>query len=144
MGLAVQVVMDCENPDKLAHFWAAVLNYQLEPPPPGFNSWPEFLKANNYPESEWDSASAIVDPDGKGPRLFFQKVPERKTLKNRMHLDVNVTGGLRVPLEERRQKVNEAAERVEKLGATKVKAFEEYGGYWITMTDPEGNEFDLH
>src|SRR6185437_16561409 len=97
-----QVVIDCADPAKLSAFWADALGYKLQDPPRGFASWQAFLEANHVPESEWNSASAIVDPDGSGPRFFFQRVPEPKTVKNRMHVDLNVSGGMQAPIEERR------------------------------------------
>ena len=76
MSIGVQVVIDCADPPRLAEFCAAALGYKLQDPPPGFASWQAVLEANNVPESEWTAASAVVDPNGKGPR-FFQRVPER-------------------------------------------------------------------
>ena len=143
MATPIQVVFDCANPDRLARFWAEALGYRLQDPPPGFSTWEAFLEANGYPREEWDSASAIVDPDGLKPRIFFQKVPEGKTVKNRVHLDVNVGGGHQTPLPERRTRVDAEAERLVRLGARKTRAFEEHGEYCVNMLDVEGNEFDL-
>ena len=131
MAHGIQVTIDCANPDRLAHFWAGALHYVVQPPPEGFASWPEFLTSIGVPESEWDSRSACVDPDGKGPRLFFQKVPEGKGAKNRVHLDVNVGGG----------NVDSEVERLVTAGATKVREHDESGDRWVVMQDPEGNEF---
>jgi hypothetical protein len=143
VATSVQVTFDCADPDGLATFWAAALGYRKQDPPPGYATWPEFLTAQGVPENQWDSASAIVDPDGVGPRFFFQRVPEGKTVKNRMHLDVNVGGGTAVSEAERRERVQAAAERLVGLGATRGDAYEELGGHWIVMQDPEGNEFCL-
>jgi hypothetical protein len=88
-----------------------------------------------------DSASAIVDPAGVGPRVFFQRVPEPKTVKNRVHLDLHSGGGPDVPIEVRRARTEDAAARLAKLGATRVEAREQLGVYWVVMRDPEGNEF---
>ena len=143
MATAVQVTFDCADPDRLATFWAEVLGYRKQDPPPGFATWPEFLAANGVPEDQWDSASAVIDPDGVGPRFFFQKVPEPKTVKNRMHLDVNVGGGLATPVAERKVRVDATAQRLLALGATRLGAHEQHGEYWIVMADPEGNEFCL-
>jgi hypothetical protein len=95
------------------------------------------------PESEWNSASAIVDPDGVAPRIYFQRVPEGKTVKNRVHLDLNVSGPRGTTLDERRRRVDAEVDRLVKLGARKSKAMEERGEYWVNMFDPEGNEFDV-
>ncbi len=125
----------------LSTFWAEALGYEVQPPPPDFDSWPAFLAAQGVPEDRWSSAAAIVDPAGVGPRVFFQRVPEPKTAKNRVHLDLRSGGGLDVPLDIRRARTEEAAARLERLGATRVKAVEELGVYWVVMRDPEGNEF---
>jgi hypothetical protein len=139
----VQVVFDAADPDRLAHFWADALGYQLEPPPPGFATWQEFLQARNIPEELWNSASAVVDPSGRGPRIYFQRVPEPKTLKNRCHLDLNVGGGRTATVEERRERVESARDRLVGAGAEEIYVRDERGEYSITMADPEGNEFCL-
>jgi hypothetical protein len=95
------------------------------------------------PESEWGSASAVIDPEGKGARIFFQRVPEPKSVKNRVHLDVSVGGGHATPMEERRARVDAEAERLVSLGATRVSGMEKMGEHWVVMHDPEGNEFCL-
>ena len=143
MATTFQVTFDCADPDRLATFWAGLLGYQKQPPPPGFATWPEFLAAQGVPESEWTSASAVVDPAGQGPRLFFQRVPEGKSAKNRVHLDVNVGGGHQTPLDERRAAVDAAVERAVAAGATRVGPVEKMGEYWVVMRDPEGNELCL-
>ena len=141
MALTFQVTMDCADPAALSAFWAEVLGYKLQDPPAGFDSWEAFLVARQVPREMWNSASAVVDPAGKGPRIFFQQVPEGKTVKNRQHLDVSVSGGPTSPLEERRKQVQAATERIVKLGATFVEVRDEHGEHWAVMRDPEGNEF---
>jgi hypothetical protein len=141
MATGIQVVVDCADPARLAEFWAAALVYKLQDPPPGFATWQAFLEANGVPESEWNSANAVVDPDQRGPRVFFQRVPEPKTVKNRLHLDLNVGGGVGTPLEMRRERVNAEALRLEHLGAKQLRTTEHRGEFWIVMQDPEGNEF---
>ena len=143
MAVQVQVAIDCHDPAALAAFWAEALGYVVQPPPPGFDSWEDWLRANDVPESEWNSISAVVDPDGAGPRIFFQRVPEPKAAKNRVHLDLSVGGGLETPLEERRRRVDDAVERLVALGAERVQAYDQRGEYWVAMRDPEGNELDL-
>jgi hypothetical protein len=143
VAVSVQVVFDCAGPDALARFWAEVLGYTLQEPPAGFATWEDWARANAIPEEEWEARSAVVDPDGQGPRLYFQRVPERKTVKNRLHLDVNVGGGRQVPIEERRQRIQTEAARLVELGATLVRTVDEDGEYFVNMLDPEGNEFDL-
>jgi hypothetical protein len=101
------------------------------------------LAAQGIAEDQWNAASAIVDPEGHGPRLYFQRVPEPKVVKNRVHLDLNVSGGRHVPLAERRVHVNAEVERLRGVGATELRPVEEHGEYWVVMADPEGNEFCL-
>src|SRR5437899_11565774 len=108
MATMIQVVFDCVDPDRLAKFWAAALHYELQDPPAGYGSWQEFLKASGVPEAEWNSASAIVDPDGKGPRLYFPQMDTPKLGTNRLHVHVNAIGGLRATREGRRRQVNSA------------------------------------
>lgn len=136
-----QVTFDCADPAALAAFWAAALGYELQGPPPGFDDWPSFLTAQGVPPENWNAASAVVDPSGVRPRLFFQRVPEPKAGKNRVHLDLQSGGGLDVPIEQRRRRVEEEVTRLEKLGATRIGAREGMGVYWVVMRDPEGNEF---
>ena len=131
MATGFQVTFDCAEPARLAEFWAGALGYVVQPPPEGFASWPAFLETIGVPETEWTSRSAVVDPDGRGPRLFFQRVPEPKAAKNRVHLDVNVGEA----------HVDAAVERLVAAGATKVEDVAEMGERWVVMTDPEGNEF---
>lgn len=133
--------MDCVDPARLSRFWEAALHYRLADPPPGHSSWEEYLRAAGVPEEDWNSASAAVDPEGRGPRLYFQRVPEPKTTKNRVHLDLNVGGGPGTPVEDRRRRVDEEVERLAGLGASLVRAMAEHGGYWVVMLDPEQNEF---
>ena len=143
MALTFQVTFDCADPDRLAHFWADVLGYELQAPPDGFDSWQAWLSEQGIPESEWNSASAIVDPSGVGPRIFLQRVPEPKQVKNRVHLDVNVGGGRDTAADVRRANVDAAAAKVVAAGGDKVRVVEERGERFIVMQDPEGNEFCL-
>lgn len=69
---AFQVTFDAHDPAALSRFWAEALGYELDPPPEGYDSWPDFLRARGVPEEEWNSASALHDPSGAGPRLFFR------------------------------------------------------------------------
>ena len=134
MANSFQVTIDAASPRALGAFWCNVLGYIEQPPPPGFGDWDDALDALGIDRSDPDRAFAIVDPDGLGPRLFFLKVPESKTAKNRVHLDVSVSKDIMHA---------RAAELVE-LGARIVAEFEEPEGHWITLRDPEGNEFCLH
>ena len=141
MSARIQVVFDCADPDRLARFWAGALGYVVQPPPEGYDSWEAFLAEIGVPESEWGSRSAIVDPEGTGPRIFFQQVPEPKTVKNRVHLDVSASGGPGTPEAERRTRVAEAVGRLLEAGASVQREFNEPGEHWVVMQDPEGNEF---
>lgn len=139
---AVQVTFDCADPRALSLFWNDVLGYELPPPPPGFDSWDAF--SETLPEEKRNMASASQDPDGVGPRLFFQQVPEGKAVKNRLHLDVRAAPGLKG--EERMAALEAECERLVALGATRVGRHEPappMSGGHIIMQDPEGNEFCL-
>jgi hypothetical protein len=143
MAVSFQVTIDCTDPDRLAHFWAEALGYVIQPPPTGFETWIDFLKAHGIPEDQWNSASAVVDPAGAGARIFFQRVPEEKSIKNRVHLDVNVGGGLDAAPDERRARVAAAVDQLMSMGATQIGEQELRGEHWVVMQDPEGNEFCL-
>ena len=112
----VVVTVDCADPDRLADFWAALLDYER------FGSIAQYR--------------SIRPRDGgpSGPKLIFQTVDETKTVKNRLHLDVELDPN--EPLEP-------AVERAVGLGATVVDGglVEEFGSRWQVMADPEGNEF---
>jgi hypothetical protein len=82
-----------------------------------------------------------VDPAEKGPRIYFQQMETPKLGKNRLHIDINASGGLKVPFEERKDQVNNEVERIVKLGAKKDHELEDMGEYCVVMLDPEGNEF---
>ena len=144
MATGVQVVFDCADPDRMARFWAEALGYKLQDPPPGFASWEDWAREQRIPEERWNDVGAAVDPDGRGPRLYFQRVPEPKTVKNRVHLDLNISGGPGTPLDERRERVDAEVERLTGLGATRLRAAEELGQYWVVMQDIEGNELCVH
>lgn len=144
MSLAVQVTFDCADPGAQAQFWCETLGYRLDSPPPGFETWDEALDAWGVPPERRNDRSAAVDPDGLGPRLFFQKVPEGKTAKNRVHLDVRAAPGLEG--EDRMAALEAECARLVALGATRVRRFEPeppLSTGFIVMTDPEGNEFCL-
>jgi hypothetical protein len=137
----MQIVIDAHDPSRLATFWAAALGYEIDSPPPGFATWPDFLRSQNVPESEWDSASAVHDPAGRGPRVFIQRVPEPKTVKNRVHIDLQSGGGPSVDPGEQRRRVDASVQRLIALGASYVETRQELGVVWAVMQDPEGNEF---
>ena len=141
MATNIQVTFDCADPLKQAGFWAEALHYVM-PDPPGFATWEDWARAQGIPEDHWNDAAAIEDPDGDGPRLFFQKVPEGKVAKNRVHLDLNVSGGRGVSIEDRKVRVFAEVERLKALGADDHRgAMDQAGEFWVRMNDPEGNEF---
>ena len=141
MAHGVQVVFDCRDPGALASFYAKVLHYKEQDPPKGYKTWEEWLKAMKVPHEDWNSAGAIVDPEGKGPRIYFQRMDTPKLGKNRLHIDVNASGGSRVPIAERRKQVDAEVDRIIRLGAAKEREVDETGEYCVVMLDPEGNEF---
>ncbi len=137
MATPIQVTFDCADPGALAAFWAQALGYVVQPPPEPFPSWEDALTAWGVPRHLWNSRSAVIDPDGDGPRLFFQQVPEGKQVKNRMHVDLKAGGSG----DDRRGRIDTEVERLLGLGATVLYPLEEWGSYSVTMQDPEGNEF---
>ncbi|TQM71228.1 hypothetical protein FHX41_4987 [Actinomadura hallensis] len=144
MARDVQITFDCADPAALSAFWAEALGYRLQDPPGGFETWDQALEAMGVPPENRNDASALVDPGGRGPRLFFQRVPEGKQAKNRVHLDVRAAPGLEG--DARMKALEEEAERLVAHGAARVQRFEPappmQAGH-IVMTDPEGNEFCL-
>lgn len=140
----IQVTFDCADPGALAGFWCAALGYELDAPPPGFDTWDAALEAFGVPADQRNTRSACHDPTGAGPRLFFQVVPEGKSAKNRVHLDVRAAPGLQG--EERMAALEAEAERLVALGATRVERHEpepplSHG--FLVLQDPEGNELCL-
>jgi len=140
----VQITFDCADPSTLCQFWVEVLGYQMQPPPPGFDTWDAFLDSVGVPAEQRNERSAAVPVDSDGPRLFFQRVPEGKAAKNRVHLDVRAAPGLE---DDARMGALEAeAQRLVALGATRLQRFEpgiEMSAGHLVMHDPEGNEFCL-
>jgi len=136
----IQVVFDAADPDKLAEFWALALGYIPEPPPEGFATWEDFARSIGMPEERFGDQAAVVDPDGAGPRVYFQRVPEGKTAKNRVHLDVRVAGP-DVRGEERARRIEEHVTRLTEAGASVAWREKDIRGSSVVMRDPEGNEF---
>ncbi|KOG35649.1 MULTISPECIES: VOC family protein [Streptomyces] len=136
----VQVTFDCAEPDRVARFWSEVLGY-VSRPPEGFATWEEFDRTR--PDGHEVSWSACSDPSGAGPRLYFQRVPEGKVVKNRVHLDVRVGTGL--VGEERLATLEAECARLVALGAVRVELLPADGinESIIVMQDVEGNEFCL-
>ena len=161
MSRHIQVTFDAHDPRALSSFWRDVLGY-VHPGPPGVDlpegadplaAWDEFLARVGVPEEQRNTRSAIEDPDGHGPRLFFQQVPEGTGIQERtsserknrwVHLDVRATPGLEG--EERMAALEAECDRLVALGATRVRRYEPEppldAGH-IVMSDPEGNVFCL-
>jgi hypothetical protein len=137
----VQVTFDCADPRAVAEFWKAAIGYVDAPVPPGFDSWDAFEAT--LPSASRGSTWACQDPEGVGPRLFFQRVPEAKTVKNRLHLDVRVGTGLTG--DERVAALETEAARLEKFGARRLHLLpaDEENEACLVMQDVEGNEFCL-
>ncbi|MEE1818395.1 VOC family protein [Streptomyces sp. SP18ES09] len=152
MSRRFQVTFDAHDPRALSSFWRDALKY-VHPGPPGvevpegvdpLDVWDEFLARIGVPEDQRNSRSAIEDPEGEGPRVFFQRVPEDKVAKNRVHLDVRAAPGLQG--EERMAALEAECDRLVGLGAKRVRRFEPeppMSAGHLVMTDPEGNEFCL-
>ena len=135
-----QVTFDCAQPERVGRFWCAVLGYEA-PTPRGFASWGDYTRS--LPPEERDSGFVAADPTGVGPRLYFQRVPEGKVVKNRLHLDVRVGTGL--VGEDRLAALEAECTRLEALGATRVRLLRADGvnESCLVMQDVEGNEFCL-
>ena len=120
----VQVTFDCANAERVARFWCEVLGYDLV-------------------EDSDEGSAACVDPSGAGPRLYFQRVPEGKIVKNRVHVDVRVATGL--VGDERVAALEVECARLVALGATRERLLpaDEENEACLVMQDVEGNEFCL-
>lgn len=137
----VQVTFDCAQPERLARFWCEVLGYEVPPVPEGFASWEDYNRS--LPPEDQDRSFACADPSGVGPRLYFQRVPEGKVVKNRVHLDVRAGTGLVGA--ERLAALEAERDRLVALGAVceRVMVADEENESCIVMQDIEGNEFCL-
>ena len=152
MSREFQVTFDVHDPQTVSIFWRDALGY-VHPGPPGvdvpagtdpLDAWAEFLERMNVPKENRNSQSALEDPEGRGPRLFFQQVPEDKVVKNRLHLDLRAAPGL--VGDERMAALEAECERLVALGAERLRREEPAPPLslgFIVMADPEGNEFCL-
>ncbi len=132
----LQVAIDCADPHTLVRFWAAVAGYEVEDHHDGV----EQMIAAGYASRDdaveiggrlqWATAAACFDPEGGRPRLLFQQVPEAKTVKDRIHLDLHFPAGGAAEVE-----------RIIGLGATRLWEGQQGPHTWVTLADPEGNEF---
>ncbi len=152
MSREIQITVDAHDPRALSTFWREALGY-VHPGPPGvvlpagadpLAAWDEFLAGLGVPEDQRNTRSAIEDPGGRGPRVFFQQVPEDKIAKNRLHLDLRAAPGLPGP--DRMAALEAECDRLVALGATRLQRHEPappMAAGHIVMADPEGNEFCL-
>jgi Glyoxalase-like domain len=146
-AIRTQVVFDAGDPHALAAFWADALHYEHEEIGDFVSG---LLSAGHVPaeytieiegKRRWRSLASLRHPDdpiddrgaGKGRRILFQAVPEAKSVKNRVHLDLIVGPGDH----------DAEVERLVALGATVVSVHDGADGRWTLMVDPEGNEFDV-
>ncbi|MET7569817.1 VOC family protein [Streptomyces sp. NPDC005492] len=136
-----QVTFDCAEPERVARFWCEVLGYVVPPPPEGFETWADHERT--LPAESQGAGFVCMDPTGVGPRMYFQRVPEGKVVKNRVHLDVRVGTGL--VGEERLAALEAECVRLEALGAVRgtLLIADEYNESCQNMQDIEGNEFCL-
>ncbi len=137
MTTPFQIVVDCVDPHALVRFWEAAAGYQRESHDAQIR---QLLDAGVATDDDvttldgelvWRTAAAARDPDGRLPRLLFQSVPEPKTTKNRVHIDLFVG----------EENVAAEVERLTALGATRLWDGQQGPHSWVTMADPEGNEF---
>ncbi|GAA3225766.1 VOC family protein [Actinocorallia longicatena] len=135
MVARIDLTLDCADARILGAFWRTALGYVDEPPPAPFATRAEWL-AHHDPDASPADGAWLCDPSGAGPRLSLLRVPEPKTAKNRLHLDIRVPSG-GTPAERWARTRAEAA-RLVTAGATVLA---EYSGHHIVMADPEGNEF---
>jgi hypothetical protein len=138
MAFDLQVVVDSNAPHELADWWAEALGWQVEPQDEAFIT--RMVQAGAASEADtmrhrgalvWALGAAITSPDPGRPRVLFQRVPEAKSVKNRLHLDV------RVGPERREAEVA----RLVGLGATELWRESQGPMEWVTLADPQGNEF---
>jgi Glyoxalase-like domain len=124
------ITFDCADPERLADFWTVALGYAKRDLPAGFDSWADYLRAQGVPEGQWSTSAVAQDPEGIRPRLLFLMVPEGKSAKNRVHLDLSPQGTMHAEVA-----------RLEQLGARVVRVFDDQWDVFTLMHDPEGNEF---
>jgi len=130
MASKLQLSFDAEHPARLIGFWCEALGYRREPLTAAARA--ELAAMGMDPDASGRLFAAAVDPTGAGPRLLAQRVPEAKTAKNRLHLDLHATTAAEVEHEVR---------RLVALGATHHRDHDEHGTTWAVLSDPEGNEF---
>lgn len=142
MAIPWTVTIDCADATAQAAFWIEALGYAQAPPPEGWSSWEDWIQSFGLSVEELADGAKIEDPAGLLPSIGFLKVPEGKAVKNRLHLDLQVSGGRHLPAEEREPAIRAFADRLVALGASVVDEGDYDGGLdHVVMQDPEGNEF---
>ncbi|RYE81256.1 MAG: VOC family protein [Myxococcales bacterium] len=136
------ITVDCHDAGRVAAFWCVALEYVEAPPPTGWADWPSFLRDHDVPEDEWNDGASIVPATGTGPRISFLKVPESKTVKNRIHLDVRISGGRHEEQSLREARIREKVAQLQHHGASVLREdrLDDRLDH-VVMLDPEGNEF---
>ncbi len=136
------LTFDCHDPAAMARFWTLALGYVDAPPPEGFDTWEAWLNHFDVPAEEWADGTSLEDPQGVLPSIGFLKVPEPKTAKNRLHLDLQVSGGRHLGTKKRTKRIEKMVALLEEAGGS-VQYRSMHAGELdhVTMSDPEGNEF---
>lgn len=136
------LTFDCENASVVARFWIVALGYVERPPPEGWDTWEDWLRHFEVPEDEWDDGANLQDPDGVLPGVGFLKVPEPKTVKNRLHIDLQVSGGRHIEPAIRAERIEATVDRLVHAGGVVQDRGLFHGELdHVVMSDPEGNEF---
>ncbi|RYU09391.1 VOC family protein [Nocardioides iriomotensis] len=135
------LTVDCQDANVVAAFWKEALGYVDRPAPRGWDSWEQWLRDMHVPEEEWGDAAALTDPDGVLPDISFLRVPEGKTVKNRLHLDLQVGGGRDLDQAVRVERIRSHVDRLVAAGG-RVLAEHHDGDRLdhVVLADPEGNE----
>jgi hypothetical protein len=136
MAARIDLTFDCADAVKLAQFWKLALGYVDEPPPPPFTTREEWLDSLDLPDGDEGGAAWLCDPDGAGPRLSLLEVPEPKTAKNRLHIDIRVADR-----SSPQAKWAAVTTEVARLAAAGAKVLTQDAQHHVVMADPEGNEF---
>ena len=139
-----QLTVDANDPNLLARFWAQALGYRPVPPDRHDTTWNAHYRDRLGEEAAFDDR--IFDPDGVRPPIWFQRVPEDKSGKNRLHLDLYPTGrDSALPIDRRVEMVEATVAELTGLGATVERRTHhddpDDPRYFVVMHDPEGNEF---
>jgi hypothetical protein len=138
----IGLTFDCADPVAQARFWNQALGYVDAPPPAGWETWEAFLTDHGVPPDEWGDGAAICDPSGTRPAISFLKVPEPKSAKNRLHLDVKISGGRHADSTQRTARIEAKVAELTEAGAAVDQRYDIDGRLdHVVMLDPEGNEF---